>query len=364
MKILFLISNLGIGGAEKQLVAWAGLLQKNLTADVSIASFSTPQTNRLGQLEELGIPTIVVGGEQGTFQRINRVIAFGRANKADVVHAFSCYLSPLALVVSKALGAQAASSFRGDGLADIQGISRVLRYPTLHAIKYYTSNSREALSRVAPHVAKNALLEYVPNLVESFSSGMSDHCYSRESRSLRVLAVGRLDENKRMDIFLRALAISREKIPELTGVIVGDGPCRGDLAAQAESLGLGPDAVKFTGSLADPHESYANADLFLHLARSEGAPNVVLEAMAMGLPVIATPAGELPRIIQHSVNGVIVPFDDAESVAARLTNLARSPEERARLGSQARLDIINSFSESRVAEALARFYSAIPISRH
>lgn len=362
MRILFLISTLGLGGAEKQLVAWTELLQTELGAHVSVVSFDSNQTAHIEALERLQVPILVLGRELRTDRRIRELVWFARENRAEVVHAFSCYLSPLAISAAAACGATPVSSFRGDGLADLQGLRTPLRLPTLKIVKFFSSNSREALTRVKPHVRSDALLHYVPNLV---SVSNDDHPHRDDVNQddpvphIVALAVGRLDDNKRLDVFLKALAKAREEEPRLTGMIVGDGPSRDALTRQAAALGLLPEGVTFLGQIPDPGPIYANADIFVHLAESEGTPNVVLEAMAAGLPVLTTAAGDLRRIVRPPDNGVIVPFDNPASVVEHLTMLARSPELRRRLGERARLEVLHSFSSRRVRDSLNRFYSAI-----
>lgn len=363
MNILFLIPTLGLGGAEKQLVVWAELLQKELSARVSVASFDASRTTRAQALERLGVPVLVLGTDQNMLKRIGRVVSFARQNKADIVHAFSCYLSPLALSTARLVGATPASSFRGDGLADIRGISPVLRRPTLDLVKYFTGNSREALARVRPYVRRGAVLQYVPNLVSPPNPVSPARPRAQGSGNVIVLAVGRLDENKRLNVFLDALATARQIEPTLMGVIAGDGPIRAHLTRQAQNLGLLPDGATFLGEIPDTSENYACADIFVHLAKSEGTPNVVLEAMAAGLPVVTTAAGDLRHIVRPLQTGCVVPFDDPSSVTRHLIDLARSPDLRARLGAHAKTEILESHSAQRVGGSLTRFYSAIPLQR-
>jgi glycosyltransferase involved in cell wall biosynthesis len=364
MRILFLISTLGLGGAEKQLVAWAELLQTELGAHVSVAAFDSTQTAHIKALERLQVPVLVLGRELRTNRRIRELVWFARKNRADVVHAFSCYLSPLAISAAVACGATPVSSFRGDGLADLQGLRRPLRFPTLKIVKYFSSNSHEALIRAKPHVRSDALLHYVPNLVSVPNSDRDRPHTDDVNRTgagprIVALAVGRLDDNKRLDVFLKALARARGEEPRLTGMIVGDGPSRDALTRQAADLGLLPGGVTFLGQIPNPGPVYAKADIFVHLAKSEGTPNVVLEAMAAGLPVLTTAAGDLRHIVRPLDNGVLVPFDNPTSVAEHMTMLARSPELRRRLGEHARLEVLHSFSSRQVRDSLDRLYSAI-----
>ena len=359
MNIVFLTSSLGLGGAEKQLVAWAGILQRDLGARVSVACLDETRVDRLDRLRELDVPVVIAGRDYNALTRLERMVSFARKSRADVVHAFNYYLSTPAILAAMAAGAIPASSFQGDGLADLEDLGPLRRLPALKIIRYFTSNSREAMARLEPRLRPRALLQYVPNVVTPPDPELFKPRRADDRHDPVALVVARLDDNKRVNVFLEALAAARQLEPRLTGVIVGDGPARDSLSDLASRLGLSSEGVRFAGQLPDATESFANADIFVHLALSEGTPNVVLEAMAMGLPVVATAAGDVRRIIQSGLNGLLVPFDDAAAVAGHLVDLVRNPELRSRLGEQARLGVIESYSAKQVSDSLQRFYSAV-----
>jgi glycosyltransferase involved in cell wall biosynthesis len=363
VNVLYLISTLGHGGAEKQLVSWAQIMQKDLGARVYVASFDAGRTHWAQALRDMDVPVTVLGRDKSIAQRAMGVMALVRKHSIDVVHAFSCYLSPLAVAASLAGHAVPASSVRGDGLADLQALRAVYRRPVLAMVKYMTANSHEAIAQITPHLSSKTFVQYVPNLVDVTSNEELERRPPGPENAITALTVGRLDRNKHMDLFLHALAKARAVEPRLQGVVVGEGPMSADLRRQAHSLGLLPDGVEFTGRLDDVTGRYATADLLVHLAVSEGTPNVVLEAMAAKLPVISTGAGDLRRIVRPGETGVLVPFDDADALADGLVRLARSPELRARLGAEARAEMVRSFSLEKVRNALEQFYSGIHLHR-
>ena len=122
-----------------------------------------------------------------------------------------------------------------------------------------------------------------------------------------MLTVGRLDEAKGIHILIGAIARLRSRHPDLMLVAVGEGPHRASLEKLIARLGVG-DNVMLAGS--QPHEQlaswYSAADLFCLASSSEGWPNVILEAMACGLPVIATSVGGIPEIVVSSSVGTLV----------------------------------------------------------
>ena len=130
-----------------------------------------------------------------------------------------------------------------------------------------------------------------------------------------VLFVGNLVHVKGVDRLLRAIA----NVPEARLVVIGDGKQRRSLQDLARSLGIG-NRVSWLGRL--PQDEVADrmrrADCLCLPSRSEGMPNVVLEALACGTPVVATAVGEVPHIVQNGVNGYVVPTGDDETVSAEL----------------------------------------------
>lgn len=153
---------------------------------------------------------------------------------------------------------------------------------------------------------------------------------------LTLLAVGRLVEKKGFDVLLEALALLE---PSVRLRIVGDGPLRAELAGQVVALGLA-DRVELLGSRthADLPALYAGADVVVvpsvvdrHGDR-DGLPNVVLEAMASGRPVVASDVAAIPAAVRDGVTGTLVPPRDPVHLAAALAALGNLPSRRAAMG--------------------------------
>lgn len=167
-----------------------------------------------------------------------------------------------------------------------------------------------------------AKVAVVPNGIELASSRPSDPRV--------VLFVGRLTAGKGVDVLIDAM----RACPDEQLVIVGDGPERQRLEARAAGL----DRVVFTGTLgrSDVERSLANAKMLVLPSRQEGQPNVILEAMARGVPVVATPVGGIPDLIRDGENGVIVAAGDAQATATAIRALSEHPEQGRALADRAR----------------------------
>lgn len=146
-----------------------------------------------------------------------------------------------------------------------------------------------------------------------------------------VLAAGRLTEQKGFDLLLKAWARLEPDFPEWMLRIVGDGEEAASLKAQALHAGL--HRVEFAGQAGDMPAHYAAADLYCLSSRYEGFGMVLIESQMYGLPAVAFDCEVGPReIIEHGVNGLLVPPGDTDALAEELRRAMSDPELRARMG--------------------------------
>jgi GalNAc-alpha-(1->4)-GalNAc-alpha-(1->3)-diNAcBac-PP-undecaprenol alpha-1,4-N-acetyl-D-galactosaminyltransferase len=164
-----------------------------------------------------------------------------------------------------------------------------------------------------------------------------------------LLAMGRLFPIKGFDLLLQAFAQASRQVPGWTLEIWGRGPERDALERQAEELGLAGQ-VRFPGVTDRPFEVLRGGDAFVLSSRAEGFPNVLVEAMACGLPVVCTDFGGAARdIVRDGENGLLVAPEDPGALAAGLVRLMGDPEGRARLAASG-AEITVQFALPRVLE--------------
>jgi glycosyltransferase involved in cell wall biosynthesis len=180
-----------------------------------------------------------------------------------------------------------------------------------------------------------------------------------------ILSVGRLVEKKGLSDLISAAHILRQRDRSFQVEIVGDGPLRTGLEAQVRRLGL-DDRVKFAGPL--PHDElcrvYQRASLFTLPCvvaadgDRDGIPNVLLEAMASGVPVVSTPVSGIPEVIDSEREGLLVPPNDPTRLADALDRLLHSAELRERLALAARAKIEACFSVEKNSAQLVSLFLA------
>jgi glycosyltransferase involved in cell wall biosynthesis len=160
--------------------------------------------------------------------------------------------------------------------------------------------------------------------------------------TLLVAAVGRLTPVKNYPLLLRAFARASQALPGIAQridnpmlVVVGEGEELTALKALSAELGIA-DRVRFAGFREDVPEVLGASDLFAHASLMEGLPNAVLEAMAMGRPVVATDAGGVPELVAHGETGLLTPSGDEEALTKALLRLLSAPEIRREMGDAGR----------------------------
>jgi glycosyltransferase involved in cell wall biosynthesis len=170
-----------------------------------------------------------------------------------------------------------------------------------------------------------------------------------------VLAVGRLSKEKGQEYLIRAAALWRR---DARLVVVGDGADRGTLQAMAASAGVSHRVI-FAGLSHHIAPFYGLADVFVLPSLSEGSPNVLLEAMSCGLPIVATGVGGVPEIAVNGLSAIIGPPRDPLFIARNVDRLLRDPALSARLGSAARRAVSSRYTPERRAVTLSRLYATL-----
>ncbi|MEY2527627.1 MAG: hypothetical protein QOE73_2398 [Verrucomicrobiota bacterium] len=179
----------------------------------------------------------------------------------------------------------------------------------------------------------------------------------------RIMQACRLIPKKGVATSLRAFAIFKKDFPNAEFLIAGKGPLQGELEMLAAGLGVSKD-VHFVGFLSQSKllGLYLSSHLFLHPSETppdenqEGIPNSILEAMATGLPVLATRHGGIPEAVEHGQSGVLVQEEDHVGLARSMKEIASNPGALYEMGMNARVAVSARFEQEAQARTLESFY--------
>jgi glycosyltransferase involved in cell wall biosynthesis len=176
-----------------------------------------------------------------------------------------------------------------------------------------------------------------------------------------VVVVARLSPEKDVGTLLEAAALAVKQLPSFRLHIAGDGPCLQPLRQKNESLGLNR-IVTFLGQCRDVPGLLAGASLFVLPSLTEGISLTLLEAMARGLPVVATRVGGNPEVVAHGKTGLLVATRSPVELADAMVKLLQAPEERRQLGLAGRHRVEKHFDARRMVAEYEALYRPAKIS--
>ena len=170
-----------------------------------------------------------------------------------------------------------------------------------------------------------------------------------------VGAVANLSPDKDHETLLRGFAEFLKRCSGARLVVVGDGPCAGDVRSMAQRLGISG-AVEFTGFRTDVPALLRTFDVFAHAAHTEGLGLAILEAMAARVPVVASDVGGIPEIVRNAINGRLFPAGNAGALCQALAEAVDQPDATAAMAEQGFHDVVDRFSVESMCAAYERLY--------
>jgi glycosyltransferase involved in cell wall biosynthesis len=228
-------------------------------------------------------------------------------------------------------------------------------------------------------IADGWAAEHLPNMlgcpVTHVQKGVDAEHFSRTGPNRRadlgvdgklvVIAVGRLVPLKNVRLLLDAMREVRARVPSAHLIVVGEGPELTSLRQHAAFLGLG-DAVTFTGyvPLSEMPAYYRGANVFALTSDFDNSPNVVLEAMATELPVVATDVGGVRQFVESGRGGTVVPAGQPGPLANAIAGWLESGERRADAGRHNRRVVVERYSWRSSAKRLIEVYDRVIRARH
>lgn len=173
-----------------------------------------------------------------------------------------------------------------------------------------------------------------------------------------VVSAGRLSPEKGHRFLVEAVSILTQKRNGAYFLFCGDGPCQKDLKRQAQQLGIA-EQCRFMGFRRDLHEIFQAMDLMVLPSLTEGLPNVVLESFAFGKPVVATAVGGVPEVVEHGVNGFLIPSKRPHLMAEAIEKCLMSSDMAKQFGKAGRHKVESQFSFELQAHKLEAVYREV-----
>ena len=359
ISLFLMVNTFETGGSERQFT----VLAQNLKPP----QFETHLgcVNRRGPLAHnfAAVPQFLLGGSLFGWQSLRTRLKLSRhlaRNQVQVAHAFDFY-SNLTLIPAARFARVPVviGSHRqlGDLMTAAQFRVQIAAFRWCDAV---VCNSQAAADRlIAAGISPNKI-EVIGNalLAEVFASAPA--AVPKRTGIVRVGMVARMNARyKNHSGFLRMAAQIHPRMPNAEFVLVGDGPLRPEMEREAASLGLGASAI-FLGDRQDMPAVLSSIDVAVNPSNSESLSNVILEAMAAGLPVVAYDVGGNSELIHNThtgdERGALIPAGDETSFAAAVQELLADSVLREQLGRNARQFAQENFSLDRVRQHYEDFY--------
>ena len=364
MRILFLSTSMGLGGADQQLLSAAQVLRDRGHA-IRIVSL-TPLGPMGLQARSLGLTTDSLEMRRGVPdpRGLARLVRIVRAWKPDVVHSHMVHanlmgrvlrlLVPVPVLVSTIHNVYEGGPVLMAGYRLSNGL-----------VDHMTIISQAAADRfIGERIVPGRLLTVIANGVDTDRMrNVPPEVRSALRGAIGVsdeefiwLAVGRFEVAKDYPNMLRAFQEVRSREPRSVLVIVGQGSLQGEAEALAGELGL-RDAMRFLGARDDVPAVMSAGDGYVMSSAWEGMPMVLLEAAAAGLPIVATAVGGNGEVVRDGESGFLVPARDSEALGQAMLRLMGLPEEQRRaIGKRGREHVRANYGLHRVAERWERVY--------
>lgn len=370
LRLAFCIDSFNVGGTELNAVRLAEALDPQ-RFELAVCHLQHDGPLR-ARYEAVGatLKHIPISGllTFSTFRAGLTLASWLRRWRADIVHAHDIYSNIFSVPYARlGTGAAVIASRRWWYDSPRPGLIPLNRFSYMFAHRIF-ANSRgvaELLSR-EEHVRKRKIQE-IPNFLTDSAFELAGDAKKRNMKLawglpddvIVVGSVARLAPVKDHAAMLHAIATLDDTVHL---VLIGDGPSRSALEILAAELGVAH-RVRFLGTIVSTVNLHQFFDVTVLSSRSEGFPNSIIEALAVGCPVVATDVGGVPDIVMNNRTGMLVPPNDPAALALAINRLIRDPELRRRLGSQGREQVFRRYHSDVVIANLMTVYESLVRAR-
>lgn len=365
-RVLYIIDGLGMGGAERLMIPLLEHLDRaEFHARVCVLQDrdGNPIANEIRRLG-ISVDNLPVSRLRDPFA-LPRMICYLKRSKADLVHT--------QLEFSDILGTTAAWVLRRPSVSTIHTMVSPVRSNYRRKLQWL---SQQWFCNRVISVSERARRNYLSRCgvrgskVTTIHNGIDLSPYraktQSECRSIRkmlgiandalvVITIAVLREQKGIQYLLQAAPLIIEEVPEVHFLIVGAGDHLGPLTRQTASLGVW-DRVSFLGQRNDIPDLLSIADLFVLPTLTEALPTVLAEAMAAGIPIVASAVGGVPEMVTDNENGLLVSPRNPTQLARSCIGLLSAPLKRLAMGAAGRKAVFTRFSISRQVQQLEQLY--------
>jgi len=360
--VAIIAGQLVVGGAERQLYLWLSHLDRNKYKPVVLTLHPGHNDYWEKPIEELGIPLLRVPQKTNRLQRLMEIVKLLRPFKPELVHGWHFFASAYAGLAARILGAACVGGIRSSYSADQKNLESFLVH---HFCDVVVANSNTAAGAYRSSLGKRDQAVFtVPNaIVDSFRNRDTvreelSTRYDLPGDKLWICSIGRMDPLKRFDLLLEMAERLRTSHNKFHFILIGNGPEKNRLENLSESLSV-QERVTFLGEVPNAANWMKGMDIFCFPSTSEGLPNVIMEAAAAGLPVVAWKLPFVEELLPDKSMSLLSNPGDLDSMLKHLSDLIYSPSLRENIGRAAQEQVIQNFSVERFVKEMSSVYDSV-----
>ena len=356
LKICFIAGTLGQGGAERQLFYILKTL-KECGTNLYLLTLSKDEFWE-EEIRKLGIQIVYVGVKKSKLIRLVSIIREIHKMNPDIVQSQHFHTNIYSAVAAKVCGKIGIGASRNDIFSEIRAVGKFLGRLSLHVPEFIISNSNNSINNAVTLGVNKKKMHLLHNIVDTETFHLAQK--TEKLNEIRILAVGSLWTPKRFDRLLRIIAkLKTRSCKKIKTVIIGSGVLQMELEYLAKKLLLSQNDLEFKGSVSDIAPEYRKSEIFVLTSDWEGTPNVILEAMASGLPIVSTRVGGIPEVVTDGISGFLVDRNNEDELLEKIIYFINRPKDRIAFGNKGYEYIKENHSIEALKSKLRKIYDSI-----
>lgn len=369
LDVLFIIYDLERGGPEMRLLDFVRYFPQDIRVHICVTS---EKLSLLKEFQKYSSRIKVVPIKKSYLEqaRIREIRDYIKANRIKIINTFDLKGLVIALFLKRVYGSRVEAVHHTVDLLHTYRLKhKILLWLLLRNIDRSICNSDESRKLLAGRYIGEGKIKVIYNGVdvESFSFDAQKRSAMRKElglgeRDIVLGTVANFRKEKNYPFLFRNFGEISGRHPDLRLLCVGGGPLLEEMKEAAKGLGLSGKVI-FTGYTEKVAEHIGAMDIFTLCSLSEGCPNVLIQAMSMGVPVLSTSAGGCKEIIEDSRDGLLFEPSDSAKFLEGLSTFLDNAEAARRLALEARAKVLRMFSLAAMIDNYSRFYNEIDTRR-
>lgn len=360
--LLFVTDSLGLGGQEKQLYYLLKNIQNKYNCTLVVwnsdANIKYQKSSKYSdEISDMNVELIKLDSSLSSLKKTLLLRKINKRVSADLIISYSFYLSFYSWLASKFSKAKAIGSFRSQIVKSEKDINKIFVYLCILFPKYFISNNKNfSKGFTFIFIFKFKKVFIVPNGIDFASVKYS---YEEQDEYINSISIGTLNPVKRVDLTIELIKKLTENGFKIRHTHLGHGKLLEEYRQKINSYGL-QNNFTFAGEVETVNEYLSDADIFLLTSDYEGFPNVILEAMASGKPVVTTDAGDAGLIVKENETGFVCKTGALDCLYKKMIVLMNNYDLRKNMSESSRKVVEENYSiENFVKKSISVFDSVI-----